>query len=269
MKMPNENDAMDQHADNEGAWIFLSHSHKDIQNVRKIRNELEEYGHNPLLFYLKCLNDDPETFDLIKREIDVRNWFLLCNSINSKESKWVQKEVNYIKNLPEKYYVELDLNSPWDEQQKIIENLAKKVTIYIAYNRIDSFLVAKQIAEKLREFDYKVIFDIDTVTPATRWDEIIENAIIDATNNGFVLALLSPRALRHESIFRDELLFALNIQSPSRNNIIPIIVQPCLIPFNSEIPLILAGIQFLDFTCDSFDNNMKKLIIELKNKRFQ
>jgi hypothetical protein len=271
MEIPHENNSLDPSDDTEGAWIFLSHSHKDINNVRKVRNELESYGHNPLLFYLKCLDDDPETFELIKREIDARNWFLLCNTDNSKKSDWVQKEVNYIKNLPEKYYVDLDLDSPWDEQQKIIENLAKKVTIYIAFDRKDSLEIAKQIAKKLREFDYKVIFFDDFFVLGDKWEELIENAIIDASNNGFVLALLSPRSMRKESMVRNEILFSLNIRSPSRDNIIPIKVQPCLILLNSEIEISLniRGKGFLDFTQDTLENNMKRLIVELKNKRFQ
>ena len=36
-------------------YIFLSHSHKDINKVRQIRNQLEEEGFEPLCFYLKCL----------------------------------------------------------------------------------------------------------------------------------------------------------------------------------------------------------------------
>ena len=41
-----------------GAWIFLSHSHHDLEKVRHIRNELERRGHHPLLFFRKCLEDD-------------------------------------------------------------------------------------------------------------------------------------------------------------------------------------------------------------------
>jgi len=36
-----------------GAWIFVSHSHRDLEKVRRIRNELERLGHNPLLFFRK------------------------------------------------------------------------------------------------------------------------------------------------------------------------------------------------------------------------
>lgn len=37
---------------------FVSHSRRDLEKVHPIRNELERRGHNPLLFFLKCLKDD-------------------------------------------------------------------------------------------------------------------------------------------------------------------------------------------------------------------
>ena len=43
-----------------GCWIFLSHSSRDIEKVRFIRNEFEKYGHNPLAFHLLCLTTDTE-----------------------------------------------------------------------------------------------------------------------------------------------------------------------------------------------------------------
>ncbi len=50
-----------------GAWIFLSHSRRDLEKVRPIRNELERRGHNPLLFSLKCLKEnDPLLPELIR-----------------------------------------------------------------------------------------------------------------------------------------------------------------------------------------------------------
>ena len=44
--------AMNENADPDGAWIFVSHSNKDVKKVREIRDLLEREGHKPLLFYL-------------------------------------------------------------------------------------------------------------------------------------------------------------------------------------------------------------------------
>lgn len=72
---------MTQHEEQSGAWIFLSHSNKDFEKVREIRNELEKRGHKPILFYLKCLeNDNAMLPDLLRREIAAREWFILRDS---------------------------------------------------------------------------------------------------------------------------------------------------------------------------------------------
>lgn len=41
-----------------GCWIFLSHASKDIDLVRRVRNEFEKYGQNPLAFHLRCLDEE-------------------------------------------------------------------------------------------------------------------------------------------------------------------------------------------------------------------
>ena len=43
---------------NSNGYFFLSHSSKDIEKVRKIRNLIEQENGNPILFYLKCLDGD-------------------------------------------------------------------------------------------------------------------------------------------------------------------------------------------------------------------
>ena len=59
--------------------IFLSHSHKDLEKVRKLREILESLDYEPLIFFLKCLDDSNEELeDFIKREIDARNLFIYC-----------------------------------------------------------------------------------------------------------------------------------------------------------------------------------------------
>ena len=91
-------------------WIFLSHSNKDFKKVREIRNYLEEKDCRPLMFYLKCLSNDDEINDLIRREIDCRTRFIICDSENARASKWVQSEINYIKSKARNFEV-LDLFS--------------------------------------------------------------------------------------------------------------------------------------------------------------
>lgn len=65
----------------DGGWIFISHSHLDIDIVRRIRNKLEDRGFEPLMFFLKCLNDDNEIESLIKREINERGGLFMLKAI--------------------------------------------------------------------------------------------------------------------------------------------------------------------------------------------
>jgi hypothetical protein len=80
---------------NEGFWVFVSHSTKDFERVRLVRNALEDSGFRPILFYLKCLENENEVNDLLKREIDARKRFILCDSPNAQASKHVTSELQY------------------------------------------------------------------------------------------------------------------------------------------------------------------------------
>jgi hypothetical protein len=81
------------------AWIFVSHSVHDVDGVRRLRNELESRGAEPLLFFLKALYDDEELRILLRREIDARHYLLLCDSAAARESRWVREEQEYVRSL--------------------------------------------------------------------------------------------------------------------------------------------------------------------------
>ena len=42
-------------------WVFISHSSKDYEEVKIVRNYLEESGFSALMFYLKSLEDPNST----------------------------------------------------------------------------------------------------------------------------------------------------------------------------------------------------------------
>jgi hypothetical protein len=94
---------MTEKSDQDGAWVFVSHSHKDLKKVREIRNRLEQEGHKPLLFYLKCLEEaDARLPQLIKDEIEARTWFVLCDSESARASNWVAEEMRIVRAMGEK-----------------------------------------------------------------------------------------------------------------------------------------------------------------------
>ena len=116
--------------DSSNAWVFVSHSNKDFDKIVKVRNKLEALQYKPLLFFLKCLEDDKEIFELIKREIKARDRFILCDSQNSRASEWVQKEIEFIKSLNRPYEI-INLEGTEEEIDESIERFNIRSTVYI------------------------------------------------------------------------------------------------------------------------------------------
>jgi hypothetical protein len=185
-------DADDQ--PDEGAWIFVSHSHRDLHEVRRVRDALEAKGHQPLLFFLKCLGDDAELDGLIRREIAARKFFLLCDSPNARTSRYVQQEVELIKDLPEKVRVELSLDSDWQAQLDAIDDISRRATVFFSYSRqsLESVRLAPVLADALVDLDYRVFLDVEV---GSKWVDQMRDALDMAIANGFVLLLLSPEAM--------------------------------------------------------------------------
>lgn len=94
----------------EPIYIFVSHSHKDLEKVRVIRNYLELLNGEPILFFLKSLNDVDQITKLIKDEIDARIWFIYCKSKNAEQSEWVKSELEYVKLTHKENQLIIDLD---------------------------------------------------------------------------------------------------------------------------------------------------------------
>lgn len=173
----------------QNGWVFISHSHKDIERVRKIRNKLEELGFEPLLFFLKCLSDEDEIEELIKREIDEREWFIYVDSANARRSHWVQTEREYIETRGDKKIFTLDLSRTIEEQMKEIERIARQMKVFIAASAQDKPLV-NALSKALAEHDMQVLTD-EEVEAGTSWLNAVRHEIDVASRNGFVLIVIS------------------------------------------------------------------------------
>lgn len=143
---------------NDNVWIFLSHSSKDYEKVRIVRNYLEEQNLRPLMFFLHCLNDDEEISALIKREIDCRTRFILCDSANAQSSRWVQKEVEYIKSK-DRVYETISLDSTIDTIKGKLKDFVYKTRIFVSYNR-EEIKLAKRFAMRMRKYEFAVYIDL-------------------------------------------------------------------------------------------------------------
>ena len=208
------------------SWIFVSHSHRDFEAVRKVRNALEERGHRPLLFFLKCLSDESELESLIRREIEARDFFLLCDSENAGASRFVREEVSYIKSLAGKIYETVDLDSNWEAQIEAIDALSRRATVFLSYSAED-YAAAADVATALAQRDFKVEGLDHTLKMGDDPRAVTERAILKALRYGFVLVLLSSSAVSQEMSFQWlELRIAQDLSmqfAPGRARVIPIV----------------------------------------------
>ncbi len=172
-----------------GGWIFVSHSHADIETVRKIRNRFEELGYEPLLFYLKCLSDHDEIADLIRREINEREWFVYVDSENARNSDWVKSEREYIAQCEGKKLMTIDITGDVIAQT---ESIARSLKVFISASARDRD-AAKRLGEAFADRDYLVLSG-DTLAPGESFLSQIGEQVEDASREGFVLVLIGEES---------------------------------------------------------------------------
>ncbi len=246
----------------DGAWVFVSHSHHDFEKVRAIRNAFEAEGHRPLLFYLKCLEDDSAQLpELLEKEIAARNFFLLCNSASSRSSNWVQKEMQIAQSLEGKVIEEVDLDAGLEECLKKVKRLSRRATVFLSCSSSDS-KVARRIADRLREEDYRVLSPSD-IRADQNWAEWIVSAIDQAARDGLLVMLLSHAFLSSE-FAKAELKYALSKGSL----VVPILVENIDATLWADSPEIAEAMlerERFDLSNHPFEEVMSKLITVLRN----
>lgn len=193
---------------NNEIWVFLSHSHEDYEKVRKVRDMLEDQHMRPLMFFLKCLNDHDEIDSLIKREIDCRTRFILCDSENARKSDWVKEEVEYIKSQ-DRICETIDLDMPIEEIKKVLVEFKRRATLFISYNRENQNL-AKSVYERLSKYDFRVFVDMDLLRSGDDYLKTIISSLDRAAADGFIIALMNERVLMPGSGSRHEIKRAIN-----------------------------------------------------------
>ena len=194
----------------EGGDVFISHSHKDFSIVRQIRNHYEEEGFNALCFYLKCLTDDDEITELIKREIDCRSIFVYVDSENSRASRYVKMERDYIESVGRKVDRKIEIDGVTDISE-IADRLVSSMSIFISYAHRD-IAVVNLVKKELISRDYRVFHDEDIFSAGEPWLTQIEEAIDDAAFNGCILSFYSVDSidsLSHET----EIKYARSIEA--------------------------------------------------------
>ena len=78
--------------------VFLSHSSKDIEKVRRIRDILEALDYEPLLFCLKCLDDDNENLEtFIKKKLSLEIFLFIVKVKTRRNPLGYKKKYNILK----------------------------------------------------------------------------------------------------------------------------------------------------------------------------
>lgn len=179
------------------AWVFVSHSTQDLHKVRRVRNYLERRGAEPLLFFLKALTSKPELRQLLRREIDERNIFLLCDSPSARRSRWVREEVEHVRSQTSgKIYSEIRLDWPWERQKAELDALTRRTTVYLSYARSDAQRVTPYV-EYLDRADFAVLKD-QTKPHDSSWERRLDDTVRHVKDRGIVVAFLSNRSLERE-----------------------------------------------------------------------
>ncbi len=236
-----------------GGYIFLSHSHDDIEKVRRIRNILEQDGFEPLCFYLKCLEDENEIAELIKREIDAREWFVFVNSENARQSRWVNLEREYIGQTNSKKIFTIDLDREASVEEAV-HKIRHNLRIFLSYSHRDR-LLAEKFTRRLQLKDYLVFFDQNSIMQADHYVEHIANAIQQASREGCVVALITENALHSRSVMR-EIMFAME----NGGNVVPVIVDGCDLMAEPTLKFYLMGRQCYPLSSDAGDAEMDRII---------
>ena len=250
----------------EGVWVFLSHSTKDFDRVRLIRNALEDSGFRPILFYLKCMENEEEINELLKREIDARLRFILCDSPNAKASKYVQSEVDYIRSKKRMYEIvdlssiDLDSKTLQEDVLQLIKPFRIRTNVFLSYDyyKDKSFveIVKKHLSLKgfkptdVAFFDsqewYRHFDGLKGMSQAIR--EVLESTL----SNGYFLYFLDNQSWYTQ----EELELAYEI---APNMILPITVNG----FKSDkIPECLRGRDFVDLSGILHNEERARVIVD-------
>lgn len=227
-------------------WVFLSHSNEDYDKVRKVRNMLEEQELRPIMFFLKCLNDDDEIDGLIKREIDCRTRFILCDSENARKSKWVQREIEYIKSQHKPYEV-IDLSRNDKDIFDQLKEVRRRSKLFISYSSKDH-AIASHIFSRLSKYDYNVLIDYNNLYRRNDHSLHIQNDIMSSVEKGYIIALLTENGLKSKWVNHEVHLACEydKTHNTGRKSVIPIVI-------GDKIPDNYRNLQCITFSSETPD----------------
>jgi hypothetical protein len=128
-----------------------------------------------------------------------------------------------------------------------------RVRLFLSYGRADAEDLAQRLEADLSLLGFDVWRDRRNIRTGREWDDEIEAGL---RTSQLVIAVLTPHAVREESVCRDELAFA---RFACKLPIVPVLAQPC------EPPFVIFRLDFIDLTAsrdseDQCKNGFKRLV---------
>jgi hypothetical protein len=243
-------------------WVFLSHSSHDYEEVKIVRNYLEDNGFSALMFYLKSLEDKDKKKliqPLLEWEISARNIFVSCTSKFAKKSKWFRWERCYVKSLSSKIYREIDIDKLKYErctQLSKLDNLMKQATLFFLYSHKDNYKVDK-VYKHLESSGFRIFKDTVSIKTGDHIQDKIYNALEETKERGAVLVFLSKNAKKSKWFWKEKEM-VLNHNA----FIIPILLDNISI---NDFPA-FENLQYIDAKGGFDKNNTNKLIQIINGK---
>ncbi|MDE6373756.1 MAG: hypothetical protein K2L72_04580, partial [Clostridia bacterium] len=183
---------------------------QDIDKVRKIRDILEYLECEPIVFFLKCLDDDDANLEeFLKKEIEARNVFLYCKSQNSEKSKWVQKELEYIQAFDKARCYEIDIENDFSlniiDFLQMLSEILRRNRIVVTYTPSEQE-IGDRITGYCRSLGFKAksIYEIrkeiyGTTDSYKLSEEKVQREIDRYVNEGVFMWLISPTSAKKSS----------------------------------------------------------------------
>lgn len=244
------------------SWVFLSHSNLDYERVTFVRNLLERHNKRPIMFFLKCIDEESELGDLLKREIDARDQFILCDSENARRSKWVQDEVRYIKSKGRMYQT-INLDDMDEAIEKAVTNFVNRSKVFISYSRCDVGL-AYSIKELLSQYGYDVFIDVDNIESADSFQRTMTEALDTSGRSGYQLILLSKNLMKSLWCLNEVSYF---ISKFGNEWVVPIRIDETRI--SDEFSRLLFGIPICDVSMIASPKRKMQMIVDFLVQRDQ
>ena len=217
-------------------WVFVSHSSKDLLNVRKVRNHLEERGASPLLFHLLAFKEPEEFWPIIEREISERNFFLYCESEAAEKSPWVQRERKAVESTRLRRPIRIGRCRVDQENVDTVSIDRFLRTLRVFPSFVDNELgIVRPFLEALEQNGF-MVFDLKA---GEKWERRIETELELAKKDGWLVPFLSEAWLRSFWVQAEGKLAKLY-----GARVVPVLIEKV------QQPTVLSDLQFVDATSD-------------------